>query len=215
VCARMLVEATDGAADRLDFKARARHLRRALGEIRDDTLDGALAGLEHATGRERFTALARGVCGLDAGEAARYPHEQTAADVKRLESALASLRAGNPGDAARHLSRVGLNRLCSDLGRDAFRREHARRGRDAPRACWAAQGDPDTGPDLWEELAALRRERGARDSSEWVEQSVERHLAVSRAELERRLAAMASAVSGTLRPLPQPRPSDIPQPADG
>ena len=106
---------------------------------------------------------------------------------------------------------MGLNRLCSDLGRDAFRRELARRGGDAPRACWAAQGDPDTGPDLWDELASLRGERGARAGTNWIAESVERHLGEARAELERRLDGMAAAVAGHRTPLPQPRPEDIPR----
>src|SRR5207248_2215653 len=82
-----------------------------------------------------------------------------------------------------------------DLGRDAFRRELARRGGDAPRACWAAQGDPDTGPDLWDELASLRGERGARAGTNWIAESVEPHLGEARAELERRLDGMAAAVA--------------------
>jgi Iap family predicted aminopeptidase len=211
VCARMVYEADAGAADRLDFKARARHLRRTLRDIRHQTLDDALQRLDSSGDRSRFTALARGVHGLDGGEVAAYPHEQSAANARLLESALVHLRAGSTGLAARTLARVGLNRLCSDLGREAFRRELARRGREAPRACWAAQGNPDRGPDLWDELASLRRERGARTAGEWIVASVERHLADARAELERRLDAMAAAVDGALAPLPQPRPEDIPR----
>jgi Iap family predicted aminopeptidase len=211
VCARMLHEADAGAVDKLDFGARARHLRRTLGHLRYQALDDALSELEEVGDRERFTALARGLHGLDGGELARYPHEQTAANVRLLESGLNDLRAGRSGQAARRLARVGLNGLCSALGPDAFRLELARRGRDAPRACWAAQGDPDPGPDLWEELASLRGERGAREGTAWVEESVERHLESARVELEHRLVRMASAVAGRLDPLPQPSVGDIPR----
>ena len=208
VCARMVQEADAGLVDRLDFKARARHLRRALGEIRHDGLEQALESLDGVGQRARFTALARGLHGLDSGEVARYPHEQTAKNVRLLESAVADLRAGRGGQASRTLARVGLNGLCSDLGREAFALELARRGANAPRACWAAQGDPDTGPNLWDELASLR---GERDGAEWVVESLEGHLEASRAELDRRLGRMAAALAGRLEPLPQPNPDDIPR----
>jgi len=210
VCGRLLLEADSGAADVLDFSARARHLERSLSGIRHGGLEGSLRELAGANGRERFTAIGRGLHGLDAREAARYPHEQTAADVRRLEAGLRFLRAGERGRAARELARVGLNWLCSDLGHEAFRIEHGRRGRDAPRACWATQGDPDVGPDLWEELASLHGEAGARKPGPWLELRLERHLAASRRELRRRLDRMAAAASGRIFPLPRPRLEDLP-----
>jgi Iap family predicted aminopeptidase len=210
VCERMLLEANSGAADMLDFAARGRHLRRALGDIRHRALQRSLRELESADGRQQFTAIGRGLHGLDARETAGYQHEQTANDVKRLERGLRFVRAGDDRGAARELARVGLNWLCSDLGREAFRIERARRGRTAPRACWAALGDPDIGPDLWDELASLHRERGAREPGPWLERRLERHLERSRRELERRLDRMAAAASGRIFPLPRPRPKDLP-----
>ena len=207
VCARLLLEADAGA---LDYAARARDVRRSLGKIEHKRLQRALDNLAGATGRKPFTAVGRGLHGLDAREAARYPHEQTAADVRFLESALAELRARRPGRAANALTRVGLNWLCADLGKDAFRIERARRGRRAPRACWAAQGDPDIGPDLWDEIASLRREPDARAQGPWLEQSLRGHLAASRRELARRFDRMAAAADGKVFPLPRPRPSDLP-----
>jgi Iap family predicted aminopeptidase len=178
----------------LDFAARASELRRfGLG----------LAEVEPADARRRFTALARGLHGLDAVDAPRYPHEQTATDVELLEQALADLDG-----AARPLSRVGINWLCADLSHEAFKRERARRGRNARRACWGAMGDPDPGPDLWRELASLRGEPGARPPGPWLERSLRRHLERSRSELERRLERMAEAAAGRVYPLPRPR--DLP-----
>ena len=209
VCARLLLEADIGA---LDFAARARDVRRSLGKIEHKRLQRGLDNLARAEGRKAFTAVGRGLHGLDAREAARYPHEQSAADVRFLEAAQAELHAGRHGRAANALSRVGLNWLCADLGREAFRIERARRGRRAPRACWAAQGDPDIGPDLWEEIASLRRETNARPQGPWLERSLNRHLAASRRELARRLDRMAAAADGKVFPLPRPRPSDLPMP---
>jgi Iap family predicted aminopeptidase len=202
VAGRFLIDADAGAADELDFSARARELEGVLS--RD-----ALSALRRGSGRERFTAVARGVHGVDALEAAAYPHEQSAKDVRLLDGALTDLRASRRGVAARKLARVGLNWLCSDLGHEAFRIEHGRRGGTAPRACWAALGDPDTGPDLWEELASLRGE--GKEPGPWLEQSLERHLRRSRSELRRRLERMEAGTRGKVRPLPKARHEDLPR----
>jgi hypothetical protein len=196
VCARLLLD-----EPALDFAARARELRK----VRHAKLQHALDDLEQAEGRNRFTAVGRGLHGMDAVDAPRYPHEQTAADVELLEQALAHL-----DKAARPLSRVGINWLCADLSHEAFRRERARRGRRAPRACWGVQGDADPGPDLWRELASLRAEPGARLAGPWLERSLRRHLARSRRELERRLDRMAEAAAGRVFPLARPRAADLP-----
>jgi Iap family predicted aminopeptidase len=179
----------------LDFAARARELRR-------HGVD--LPPVQPRDERRRFTALARGLHGIDAVDAPRYPHEQTAADVEHLERALADLSKAEP-----ELAQVGLNWLCADLSREAFRIERGRRGRRARRACWGAQGDADPGPDLWRELASLRREPGARKPGPWLEASLRRHLARSRRELDRRLTRMQAAAGGRVFPLPPAR--DLPR----
>jgi len=196
VCARLLLD-----EPALDFAARARELRK----VRHAKLQHALDDLERAEGRRRFTAVGRGLHGVDAVDAPRYPHEQTAADVELLEQALADL-----GSAAGPLSRVGINWLCADLSHEAFKRERARRGRHARRACWGVQADADPGPDLWRELASLRGEHGARPPGPWLERSLRRHLERSRRELKRRLDRMAAAAAGRVFPLPRPRPADLP-----
>jgi Iap family predicted aminopeptidase len=196
ICGRFLAEADEGIDDLLDYGARARDLRK-------HGVD--LPALERARGRAAFTAIGRGLYGLDAQETAAYPHEQTARDVERLEEALALVRDGRWRAAARSLARIGLNRLCADLSPEAFRRERGRRGRFAERATWGAQGDPDVGPNLWRELASLRREPGSRPPGDWIERSLERHLARSRRELERRLTRMRAAAAGRVFPLPRRR----------
>jgi Iap family predicted aminopeptidase len=198
VMARFLLEADADPDGILDFAARARDLRRA-------GFDRGLDVLERASGRRAFTALGRGLHGLDAKDEPSYPHEQTARDLEQLEAALEALRAGSLERAARSAARVGLNALCADLSEEAFRREHGRRGRSAPRVCWGAQGDPATGPNLWRELASLRREPGSRAPGRWLKRSLEGHAARTRRDLERRLERMEAVVRGRLLPLPRAR----------
>jgi Iap family predicted aminopeptidase len=192
VCSRLLL-----SEHRLDFPARAREIRRFGLELPE---------VDPADARRRFTAIGRGLYGLDAIDAPRYPHEQTAADIDRLESGLAQL--DDPLTAADELARVGLNWLCADLSHEAYRIERGRRGRRARRACWGVQGDADPGPDLWRELASLRGEPGARPPGPWLERGLRRHLQRSRRELDRRLHRMAAAAGGRVFPLP--RPKDVP-----
>jgi hypothetical protein len=203
VCARLLLAADSDSERCLDFRERARHLRRRLDGVSHAGLKAALPRLESASGRSVFTAVGRGLHGLDAKETAAYPHEQTARDVHLLEEALEAVRRGHNRVAVRRLASVGLNSLCADLSHEAFVLERRRRGRRAPRACWAAQGRPDIGPDLWRELASLREERGARTLGPWLERSLSRHLEQARRELARRLDRMAAAADGRVFPLPR------------
>jgi Iap family predicted aminopeptidase len=198
VMARFLLEADADPDGILDYRARARDLRRT-------GFERGLDALERASGRAAFVSLGRGLHGLDAKDEPAYPHEQSARDVELLEEGLDAFRAGKRGVAARRLSGVGLNHLCGDLSEEAFAREHGRRGRNVPRACWGAQGDPATGANLWRELASLRGEPDGRPPGAWLERSLERHLAAARRELERRLERMEAAVRGHVRPLPRPR----------
>jgi hypothetical protein len=198
VMARFLLEADADPDGILDFTARARDLRRA-------GLERGLSALKPKRGRRDFTALGRGLHGLDAKDEPAYPHEQTARDLEHLQAGLSAVRAGHRRRAARELAAVGLNQLCADLSEEAFRREHGRRGRTVPRACWGAQGDPATGAHLWRELASLRGEVGARAPGPWIERSLERHIHRERRELERRLRRMLAALNGKVYPLPRPR----------
>jgi peptidase M28-like protein len=191
LCARLVLD-----EPKLDFEPRARELEsHGLG----------LGDTSGADPRRLFTALARGLHGLDAIDAPRYPHEQTEADVEHLERAL-----DDPDNAAKHLARVGLNWLCADLSHQAFKLERGRRGRRARRACWGAMGDADPGPDLWRELASLRGEPGAREPGPWLERNLRRQLDRSRRECARRVGRMLLAMGGDVQPLPRPRAGDLP-----
>ena len=196
VYSRFLLEADADPDGILDYPARARHLRRA-------GFDRRLERLERMHGRAAFTALGRGLSGLDAHASEAYPHEQPAQDVAGLDAALAALREGKRGLAARRLAAVGMNALCADLSEEAFARELARHGARAPGATWAAQGDPEVGPDLWRELASLRGEPGARAPGPWIERSVARHLVRARRGLERAHRRMDAALDGKVRTLPR------------
>jgi Iap family predicted aminopeptidase len=198
VMARFVAEADADPDVILDYPARARDLRRA-------GFDRALDAFADMTGRSPFTGLGRGLYGLDANDEPAYPHEQSARDLELLEAGLELVRAGKHGAAARRLARVGLNELCADLSAEAFRRERGRRGKNVPRACWGAQGNPATGANLWRELAALRGEQGSKPPGPWLERSIERHVERTRRELERRLDRMEAAVRGKVFPLPRAR----------
>lgn len=198
VMARFVLEADADPDGILDFRARARDLRRV-------GFERGLRALERKRRRRDFTALGRGLHGLDANDEPTYPHEQTARDLAHLQAGLSAVRAGDRRRGARELAGVGLNQLCADLSEEAFRREHGRRGRNVSRACWGAQGDPATGANLWLELASLRGESGVRSPGRWIERSLERHIRRERRELERRLRRMRAAVSGKLFPVPRAR----------
>jgi Iap family predicted aminopeptidase len=203
VFARLLLEADQELELHLDYAARASELERSLAGIATRELRTALRRLAQSNGRARFTAIGRGLYGLNARDVASYPHEQARSDVEALERALAAFRHGNLSGAAGHAELAGLNFLCKDLSEDAFAREHARHGARAPRSCWGAQGDPPSGPNLWRELASLRGEPGARPPGPWIERSLERALARSQRDLDRRLARIAAAVEGRVRRLPR------------
>jgi hypothetical protein len=215
VYSRFLLEASAAPEAILDFPARASHLRRSLVGLPETPakarLGRSLARLARIRTRAAFTSIARGLAGLDAHGRAAYPHEQPARDAAELERALRALRKGKHRLAARHLAAVGMNGLCADLSREAFVRERARTHGSSPRATWAALGRLDPGPDLWDELASLRGEEGARSLGIWLERRLERELERARRELDRRLLRMAEAIEGKTVRLPR---GGYPSPVD-
>lgn len=209
VYARLLLEADRDPDAILDYGERSQDVRKALAKLPATRsrarLERGLARLARAKRRPVFTALGRGLYGLDVNASAAYPHEQTARDVAALEAALTAYRRGATADAARHAARVGLNSLCADLSAEAFAATHARVRPGAPRRTWADQGRLDPGPDLWAELASLRGEPGARACGAWLERRLEREIDRARRELDRRLVRMASTIEGGRAPLPRVR----------
>jgi hypothetical protein len=185
----------------VDHAARARELARvaaSLGEAGDDL---AAAAKAHAAvrGRRAFTAIGRGLHGIDAHGTTTYPHTQAARDVERLQAGLAALERGDRRAAIRQLARIGDNGIARSLSEEAFgiRRERRRAGH--PRASWGAHSHVPVSPNLWRELASLRGEPGTRAPGAWIERSLRRHLARSRADLAQRLAAMQRSLAASAR----------------
>ena len=128
-----------------------------------------------------------------------YPHEQAQRDAEQLAAALAAYRAGNRRRAADALRRVGANALAPRLSQAAFARHARRRTAAGCGDSWARASHLTASPDLWAEIAALTGREGAQAPGPWLEQSLERHLEDTRAELSRRLEAMATVLQDTER----------------
>jgi hypothetical protein len=185
----------------LDHGARARELAVAAGKLGEPGAELAAAAREHATvrGRAAFTAIGRGLCAVDAHGTTGYPHVQAARDVERLEAGLAALARDDRRSALRELSRVGENAAARTLSEQAFAAVLERNSGEHPKASWGASSHPTASPNLWQELASLRRERGAREPGPWIGQSLEHHLEHSRADLTRRLDGMRHALAASAR----------------
>ena len=97
----------------------------------------------------------------------------------------------------RHIGRVGDNALARMLSEEAFAIQRERRRPGRPAASWGGRSHPPASPNLWRELASLREEPGARAPGAWLERSLARHLERSRADLDRRLAAMQRALAAS------------------
>ncbi|MDX6599986.1 MAG: hypothetical protein QOE87_3873 [Gaiellales bacterium] len=199
--ALLLLSADADPGGILDHAARARELAaraRALGAP-GEQLARAAAAHRAVRGRRAFTPLGRGLHGLDAQGTTTYPHTQAARDAERLEAALEALGRDDRRAAVRQLARVGDNALARTLTEAVFAIQRERRSAKHPRASWGARSHPAVSPNLWRELASLRGEAGARPPGPWIERSLRRHLEGSRAELARRLAAMARSLAASAR----------------
>lgn len=215
---RILAAADSGPDRLLDYRARARHLRKSLALVprspARERLEAAIATLSAARGRRAFVAIGRGLHGLDAAGEAAYPHVQVARDLRALQSALRSYRAGRLEEAAAALASCGTNALCADLSREAFARERARTSASDPRATWAAQGRLHPSCGLWDELASLRGEPNARPPGPWLERRLEQEIGRAGRLLDDRLDGMARAVRGRVPRLPQAHRMSLPCPRD-
>jgi aminopeptidase YwaD len=197
----LLLSADANPGGILDHGARARELTRLAAGLGAPGAELVAAARDHAAvrGRQPFTAIGRGLCAVDAHGTTGYPHTQTARDAERLEAALAALGRDDRSAAIRHLARVGDNARARTLSEEAFGIARERRLAGHPRAAWGARSHPTPSPNLWHELASLRREPGSRAPGAWIEQSVRRHLESSRADLALRLGSMREALAAAAR----------------
>ena len=187
----------DADADLLDHGARARQMQAAAtglgpGPRGADALVAAAGRHAGARGRPAFTAVGRGLLAVDAHGATGLRHEQALADVRALERAVAALDAGDTAGAAGELEGVGHHRLHGHLSREAFETYVGRFAPAALEGSWAGASHLTDSPRLWEEIASLRGEAGARESGPWLRDALLAALAASREELDARLAAMAA-----------------------
>ena len=194
--AYLLLEADADPDGILDHRARARQLTKQAGKLGAAGAPLAAAAETHAAarGRAAFTAVGRELHAVDAAGEVALPHEQAAADVAALEAALAALDADDHRTAAKQLAKVGENALAQVLSQEAFTRYAARTRLQHDDDSWAARSHLTDSPELWAELASLRGEDGAEPVGPWLRASLKRHLERSRADLDRRVSAMARAL---------------------
>ena len=160
---------------------------------------GAAARRRSASGRAAFTSVGRALLAVDAHGALAYPHTQAAKDAEQLEAALAALGGGDRRGAAKALRDVGANALAPKLSQAAFAIHAARREPGGCGPSWAQASHLTSSPDLWAEIASLSGRKGAEAAGPWIERSLKRHLKQARAEVKRRVEAMASALEDTER----------------
>jgi hypothetical protein len=88
---------------------------------------------------------------------------------------------------------VGANKLQRWVSHDVQTTTEQRRY--TTRGSWSQKSHLTRSPNLWREIAALRAERGARPFGPWVRRSLERQRQRMDAEVGRRAARLASALS--------------------
>jgi hypothetical protein len=179
----------------LDHKARARQLARIAKTHHHDELARAAEYHVRARGRADFTEVGRGLFALDANTGASLPHDQAAADVEALDSAITALDEGNLTAAARALSKVGNHSLYPYVSEEAFRTFTEQFTPAALARSWGSASHITSSPFLWAELAALRGDDPARPLGPWVRESLIQAHQRTQQTLSQRLDAMARSVT--------------------
>jgi Peptidase family M28/PA domain len=192
--AALLVAADESADDLLDYRARARDVKRATRLLPDhERLALAAEGYAGNGSRRSFARLARLGFAVDSHGETGYVYEQAARDVHHLDVALEKIEAGDLRAAARAASRVGANNLQRWVSEEV--QTKTEQGRYTTRGSWPEKSHLTKSPHLWREIAALRSESGARTFGPWVQRSLERHRRRMDAEVGRRAARLAAALS--------------------
>ena len=179
----------------LDHGARTEDVAKAAAKLGAPGMRlAAAARRRSASGRAAFTTVGRELLAVDARGAAAYPHAQAAKDAEQLEAALAALGGGDRRGAAKALRAVGANALAPKLSQAAFARHAARLEPGGCGPSWAQASHLTASPDLWAEIASLSGRTGADAPGPWIERSLKRHRKQARAEVARRVEAMAGAL---------------------
>lgn len=206
--ARLVIAADASPADLLDLSARTGELRRhgrfdaaeAAGLLVAH-LDAAMSRFDQAARahaslaarRAAFATVARALEAVDARDKQSLLHLQALTDVESLDAACIAFERQQLGVATRAAARVGRNRLARHVTSEVFGLDQRRHRPEHPGYGWAAHARPTRSPNLWVELASLRREPGARAPGPWLASSLASKRARSARELQRRLDGIASA----------------------
>jgi Iap family predicted aminopeptidase len=206
--ARLVMAADASLSDLLHPAARTAELRR------HDHLDAAhraglevahvheaLARFDQAAGngttwpaaRAAFATVARTLEAIDARDKQSSLHVQALRDVEALDAACAALEKQDFRAAVRAAARVGRNGLAGHLSREIFELDESRHRPAHSGYGWAAHARPTPSPNLWDELASLRREPGSRPAGPWLASSLRSERSGSAEELQRRLDQIAGA----------------------
>jgi hypothetical protein len=218
---RLVIAADRDPAALLDLAARPRHVRRhgrlsaldacGVGTRRvraalDRHEAAALRPVDYETARAAFHVIATAVEGLNARDRQDLAHRQAAADLAGLAEASRSLARGRPLRAISALERVGRNALTAHLSEPVFAHDAARHRPDHPGINWAGPYQTAS-PNLWTELAALRREPGAREAGPWIAASIETARSRALIEAQTRVDAVAAGFERAADILAMPRGS--------
>jgi hypothetical protein len=180
----------------LDHGARAREMQRMASRAGSAALARAAASHGARHGRAAFAPVGRQLHALDAKFAARYPHEQAMKDVTALDAALTALHDGDRGRALRQLRRVGCNALYRYLSFESMQQYRAQFTDEAVHDSWGSASHLTPSPDLWTAISTLDGSAVEPLSDSGLHTALRAARAEAAAELDRRVTAMAAALSG-------------------
>ena len=186
-----LVEADRDPDAAVDHTARARQLSRIAAESDHDRLLAAADRHRTRHGRPGFTAVGRHLVALDAKGSVAYPHEQSQRDLAALDTALEAIDAEDAKKALQALAKVGDNGLFTYASDATVSDVIARSEPAAAARSWARNSHLTPGPNLWTVMAGLAQSPGSRPAGPWLRAAVADAADAARAEMDRRLDAMA------------------------
>ena len=195
--ALLLLEADRDPDAVFNHRARASELTKIAATTGHSDLARAAENHADAKGRRSFTTVGRGLFALDAHARARYPHEQTLADITSIDAAVAALDSEDLITAYRSLLHVGSHFLFPYLSEEAFIDHNHRSHPESLTRTWARASHLTSSPHLWREMAALCGDSDARPYGPWVRASLIRAGEEARQQLVRRLDSMTRSIRPT------------------